>query len=135
MPARTHNGAPVRDVVVIGAGMCGLAALARLQLSGINNAVAYDAAPVGHEGTRVTFARMETLRSPKYSAWTGLGLAQLTFRAWFTAQWGFAAIAPHIRSWADGRYQPAVPPVGADASRIPGFSRRAAPSPGAASAF
>jgi len=91
VPVRTHNGAPVRDVVVIGAGMCGLAALARLQLSGINNVVAYDAAPVGREGPWVTFARMETLRSPKSLHGPALGLAPLTFRAWFTAQWGKAA--------------------------------------------
>lgn len=30
VPERTWQGAPVRDVVVIGAGMCGLAALAKL---------------------------------------------------------------------------------------------------------
>ena len=88
VPARTHNGAAVRDVVVIGAGMCGLAALAKLQLTGISNSVAYDAAPAGSEGPWVTFARMETLRSPKTLHGPALGLAQLTFRAWFTAQWG-----------------------------------------------
>lgn len=91
VPAHTYNGESVRDVVVLGAGMCGLAALARLQLTGINNVVAYDAAPAGREGPWVTFARMETLRSPKNLHGPALGLAQLTFRAWFTAQWGKAA--------------------------------------------
>ena len=38
---------------------------AKLILTGINNVVAYDAAPAGLEGPWVTFARMETLRSPK----------------------------------------------------------------------
>ena len=93
VPARMHDGAPVRDVVVIGAGMCGLAATAKLVLSGINNVVAYDAAPAGLEGPWATFARMETLRSPKSLHGPALGLPQLTFRAWFTAQWGSDAWA------------------------------------------
>lgn len=91
IPARYHQGEPVRDVVVIGAGMCGLAATAKLLLSGVNNLIAYDAAPAGLEGPWVTFARMETLRSPKSLHGPALGLAQLTFRAWFTAQWGAEA--------------------------------------------
>ena len=88
VPRRTQDGAPVRDVVVIGAGMCGLAATAKLVLTGITNVVAYDAAPAGLEGPWLTFARMQTLRSPKTLHGPSLGLPQLTFRAWFTAQWG-----------------------------------------------
>lgn len=88
VPPRSYHGETVRDVVVIGAGMCGLAATARLRLSGISNVMAYDAAPAGREGPWVTFARMETLRSPKTLHGPALGLAPLTFRAWFTAQWG-----------------------------------------------
>jgi cation diffusion facilitator CzcD-associated flavoprotein CzcO len=91
VPGTAHNGTPVRDVVVIGAGMCGLAATAKLLMTGITNIVAYDAAPAGLEGPWVTFARMQTLRSPKSLQGPALGLAQLTFRAWFTAQWGVEA--------------------------------------------
>ncbi|WP_354417123.1 NAD(P)/FAD-dependent oxidoreductase [Mesorhizobium shonense] len=91
VPKQLHDGVPVRDVVVIGAGMCGLAATAKLVLTGITNVVAYDAAPAGLEGPWVTFARMQTLRSPKTLNGPSLGLPQLTFRAWFTAQWGVAA--------------------------------------------
>lgn len=91
VPARTHHSEAVRDVVVIGAGMCGLAATAKLILTGITNVVAYDAAPAGLEGPWVTFARMETLRSPKSLHGPALGLPPLTFRAWFTAQQGTAA--------------------------------------------
>ncbi|MEK1887244.1 MAG: NAD(P)/FAD-dependent oxidoreductase [Phyllobacterium sp.] len=91
VPERMYDGVPVRDVVVIGAGMCGLAATAKLMLTGINNVVAYDAAPAGLEGPWVTFARMQTLRSPKTLHGPSLGLPQLTFRAWFTAQWGVEA--------------------------------------------
>ena len=85
--------AGVHDVVVVGAGMCGLAALARLRLGGIDNAVALDAAPQGREGPWVTFARMETLRSPKQLAGPALGLPALTFRAWYTAVHGADAWA------------------------------------------
>ncbi len=88
VPAHSINQQPVRDVVVIGAGMCGLAATARLKLAGITNIVAYDIAPAGQEGPWVTFARMETLRSPKSLQGPALGLPSLTFRAWYTAQWG-----------------------------------------------
>lgn len=88
VPQWSKDGVTVRDVVVIGAGMCGLAATAKLILSGIDNVVAYDAAADGKEGPWVTFARMETLRSPKSLHGPSLGLPQLTFRAWFTAQWG-----------------------------------------------
>lgn len=91
VPERRHDGVPVRDVVIIGAGMCGLAATARLVLNGITNVVTYDAAPAGLEGPWVTFARMQTLRSPKTLTGPSLGLPQLTFRAWFTAQWGSQA--------------------------------------------
>ncbi|MFA6031307.1 MAG: NAD(P)/FAD-dependent oxidoreductase [Myxococcota bacterium] len=91
VPALSRDGVPVRDVVVIGAGMCGLAATAKLVLNGITNVVAYDAAPAGLEGPWVTFARMQTLRSPKNLNGPSLGLPQLTFRAWFTAQWGVEA--------------------------------------------
>jgi cation diffusion facilitator CzcD-associated flavoprotein CzcO len=91
VPERSQDGVPVRDVVVIGAGMCGLAATAKLVLTGMTNVVAYDASPAGFEGPWVTFARMQTLRSPKSLHGPALGLPQLTFRAWFTAQWGVEA--------------------------------------------
>ncbi|KIN70566.1 putative flavoprotein involved in K+ transport [Sulfitobacter noctilucae] len=78
----------VVDVLVVGAGMCGLAALANLQFLGITNSFAIDAAPMGLEGPWDTFARMETLRSPKTLTGPALGLPALTFQAWFMAQWG-----------------------------------------------
>ncbi len=88
VPRQTHQGQTVKDVVIIGAGMCGLAALAQLRLSGIDNCIAYDAAPQGLEGPWITFARMKTLRSPKVLTGPALGLPALTFRAWYTAQHG-----------------------------------------------
>ena len=91
VPARRHDGSPVRDVVVVGAGMCGLVALAQLKLLGIDNAVAFDAREAGREGPWVTFARMLTLRSPKQLAGPALGQPSLTFRAWHEARFGAEA--------------------------------------------
>jgi cation diffusion facilitator CzcD-associated flavoprotein CzcO len=86
-PARVHDGHPVRDVAVIGAGMTGLAVAAALGQRGMD-AVAYDEAREGWEGPWATTARMETLRSPKQLAGPALGIPSLTFRAWFEAQFG-----------------------------------------------
>ncbi|MFC0407010.1 NAD(P)-binding domain-containing protein [Roseomonas elaeocarpi] len=91
VPRREAEGQPVTDVVVMGAGMCGLAAQAALRLMGIDNVRVLDRAPAGQEGPWVTYARMETLRSPKTLAGPALGLPALTFRAWFTAQFGTQA--------------------------------------------
>jgi FAD-dependent urate hydroxylase len=89
-PAREHEGQAVVDVVVIGAGMTGLAVVAALLHRGVN-VIAYDEAPEGLEGPWATTARMETLRSPKQLAGPALGIPSLTFRAWFEAQFGRAA--------------------------------------------
>ena len=91
VPRRQIEGRPVVDVVVIGAGMSGLAIAASLRLLGIDNIRVLDRAPAGQEGPWVTFARMETLRSPKTLAGPAIGLPSLTFRAWFEAQQGAAA--------------------------------------------
>ena len=89
-PALEHDGQPVVDVAIIGAGMTGLACAAALLQRGVS-VVAYDEAPAGLEGPWATTARMETLRSPKQLAGPALGLPSLTFRAWFEAQFGRAA--------------------------------------------
>jgi len=89
-PALEHEGEPVLDVAIVGAGMTGLAAAAALVQRGVQ-VVAYDEAPAGWEGPWATTARMETLRSPKQLAGPALGIPSLTFRAWFEAQFGRAA--------------------------------------------
>lgn len=89
-PPREHEGQPVADVTIIGAGMAGLALGAALQHRGVAVAL-YDEAVAGLEGPWATTARMETLRSPKQLAGPALGLPSLTFRAWFEAQFGAAA--------------------------------------------
>ena len=47
--------------------------------------------PMGFEGPWVTYARMETLRSPKVLTGPAAGIPSLTFRAWFVAQFGAMA--------------------------------------------
>lgn len=91
VPPREQDGRRVRDVVVIGAGMCGLAAAAALKGLGLSNLTVLDRAPAGREGPWLTYARMETLRSPKQLTGPALGLPALTFRAWYEAQFGRAA--------------------------------------------
>ena len=89
-PELQHQGQPVADVAIIGAGMAGLALAAALVHRGLAVTV-YDEAPAGLEGPWATTARMETLRSPKQLAGPALGIPSLTFRAWFEAQFGPAA--------------------------------------------
>ncbi|HWL70984.1 MAG TPA: NAD(P)/FAD-dependent oxidoreductase [Geminicoccus sp.] len=92
VPPRTgEDGTPLLDVAIIGAGMAGLATGFALFRHGIGNIRLFDRAPEGREGPWVTYGRMETLRSPKHLAGPALGLASLTFRAWFEAQFGAAA--------------------------------------------
>jgi cation diffusion facilitator CzcD-associated flavoprotein CzcO len=91
LPVAGPEGAPAVDVVVIGAGMAGLAAAFALIRRGIRNIRLLDRAPAGQEGPWVTFARMETLRSPKELTGPAAGVPGLTFRAWFTARFGSAA--------------------------------------------
>lgn len=78
------------DVAIIGGGMAGLTAAAALKNVGITACI-FDKAVKGLEGPWATTARMETLRSPKQLTGPALGIASLTFRAWFEAQFGCQA--------------------------------------------
>jgi FAD-dependent urate hydroxylase len=82
--------AGVTDVVVVGAGMNGIAAAGALLLRGIRNIVVLDAAAPGREGPWLTYARMEMLRSPKQLTGPCLGIPNLTYRAWHEARFGTA---------------------------------------------
>ena len=89
--ATTHpSGDRVHDVVVIGGGMAGLVLTFSLLRHGIRNIRVFDRNPPGREGPWVTYARMETLRSPKVLTGPAAGIPTLTFRAWFVAQFGTA---------------------------------------------
>ena len=91
VPARYVDGVRVRDVVIVGGGMAGLALSAELQFLGVDNRQGFDRAETGREGPWVDFARMRTLRSPKGLTGPALRVPALTFRAWFEAQYGLAA--------------------------------------------
>lgn len=86
--AKGPNGDPVLDVAIIGGGMCGMAAAFGLRREGILNFRIFERQVKGLEGPWVTTARMETLRSPKHLTGPHMGLPNLTFQAWFRAQWG-----------------------------------------------
>ncbi|MEO7401258.1 MAG: NAD(P)/FAD-dependent oxidoreductase [Polaromonas sp.] len=90
VPSRQADGAEVLDTAIVGGGMAGLALAASLSHLGVQTRI-FDRAHQGFEGPWATTARMETLRSPKELTGPALGLAALTFRAWFEAQFGLAA--------------------------------------------
>lgn len=90
-PRSGPDGLPMPDVLVVGAGMYGLAAAGALLFKGLRNIQVIDLAPEGLEGPWVTYARMQTLRSPKQLPGVSLGLPSLTFRAWYEAREGRAA--------------------------------------------
>ena len=66
--------------------MCGLAAAFALRRLGIANIRQIDRRPAGLEGPWLTYARMQTLRSPKHLTGPVIGMPNLTFRAWWEAQ-------------------------------------------------
>lgn len=81
----------VADVVILGGGMCGMLAWLALTTGGIRNIRVLDRSPKGFEGPWLTYARMETLRSPKHLTGPAYGHGALTFQAWFRAQFGALA--------------------------------------------
>jgi FAD-dependent urate hydroxylase len=85
-----RDGESIADVVVVGAGMCGIAAATSLLFRGIRNIRILERSRPGSEGPWVTFARMETLRSPKHLSGPAMGIPSLTFRAWYEAIHGAA---------------------------------------------
>ncbi len=90
-PQQSTDGRHVYDVVIVGAGMCGLTAAFALLRAGIANIRIVDNSEPGFEGPWVTYARMNTLRSPKHLTGPAMGLPALTCRAWFEARFGAAA--------------------------------------------
>lgn len=91
VPPRFIDGRRVLDVLVVGAGMAGLVVSGYLKRLGIDNHLLLDRAAAGREGPWVTYARMETLRSPKGLTGPAMDLPALTFRAWYEARFGRAA--------------------------------------------
>lgn len=85
---RGPDGQRALDVLIVGAGMCGQTAAFALLREGVRNLRVIDRSPRGLEGPWATFARMETLRSPKQLTGPDLGVPSLTYRAWHEARYG-----------------------------------------------
>lgn len=79
---------PAYDVVIIGAGMAGLAAGFALKRLGVHNLKIFDQSKKAFEGPWLTYARMQTLRSTKELVGPALDLPALTFRSWYVGQFG-----------------------------------------------
>jgi cation diffusion facilitator CzcD-associated flavoprotein CzcO len=88
LPRPDAHGRPLLDVLVVGGGMCGQTAAFALMREGVRNLRCLDRAPRGREGPWATFARMDTLRSPKHLTGPDLGCGLLTYRAWHEAKYG-----------------------------------------------
>jgi FAD-dependent urate hydroxylase len=87
------------DVLIIGGGQSGVAVAFGLMRERIHNILVIDENPESFEGPWRTFARMLTLRTPKYLTGPDYGIPNLTFRAWYEAQWG-------PKSWQELRFVP-----------------------------
>jgi cation diffusion facilitator CzcD-associated flavoprotein CzcO len=92
---KTCGGAPVLDVLLVGAGQSAMAVAFALLRDKVSNILCIDRAEAGREGPWTTYARMHTLRSWKDQTGPDLHVPSLTYQAWHEAQWGgddFAAM-------------------------------------------
>lgn len=104
-PRKDPSGGDALDVLVVGAGQSGLATAFGLMRSRVNNILVIDRAPYGREGPWLTYARMDTLRSPKDYTGPDLDIPSLTYPAWHEAKfgaddWQRLALIPR-ELWAD----------------------------------
>jgi cation diffusion facilitator CzcD-associated flavoprotein CzcO len=104
VPVTRVGGAPVLDVLVVGAGQGGLAMAVQLLRERVTNIRVIDARPAGEEGIWKRFARMHTLRTPKFIGGPDLGMPSLTFQAWFESQFGAEAFSA-IKYIPKGQWQ------------------------------
>lgn len=88
VPPRTYNGEPMLDALVVGGGQAGISIAFRLRREAVTNVRVVDRNPKDREGPWATFARMHTLRTPKYVSGPELGIPSLTPRAWWDARYG-----------------------------------------------
>jgi len=87
-PRTAADGRPIHDVIIVGAGQGGLAAAFGLAREKVGNLLVVDENPLDRAGPWLNFARMRTLRTPKYLTGPDLGVPSLTPRAWYEAQKG-----------------------------------------------
>jgi FAD-dependent urate hydroxylase len=87
-PRQTRAGLPVYDVLIVGGGQSGLTAAFGLARERVGNVLVVDENPIDRAGPWLNFARMHTLRTPKYLTGPDLGIPSLTPRAYYEAQFG-----------------------------------------------
>ena len=90
-PRQTSAGTHVYDVIVVGAGQSGLTAAFALSRERVCNVLVLDKNPLDRAGPWLNFARMRTLRTPKYLTGPDLGIPSLTPRAYCEARLGAAS--------------------------------------------
>ncbi|MBV9315710.1 MAG: NAD(P)/FAD-dependent oxidoreductase [Pseudonocardia sp.] len=88
VPRTGPNGEHVYDVIIVGAGHCGLTAAFALTRRRITNIRILESNEPGRQGPWKTYGRMHTLRSPKHFNGPDLDIPSLTCQAWYTAQHG-----------------------------------------------
>ncbi|HEY4185273.1 MAG TPA: NAD(P)/FAD-dependent oxidoreductase [Polyangia bacterium] len=92
LPKRqTTTGAPILDVLIVGAGQGGLATAFGLMRERVTNLLVVDQNPLDRAGPWLNFARMRTLRTPKHVTGPDLGIPSLTPRSWYEAQHGLGS--------------------------------------------
>ncbi len=87
-PRRGEDGSPAYDVIIVGGGQSGLATAFGLLRSQVTNILVLDQAKAGLEGPWRTYARMQTLRSPKDFTGPDLDVPSLTYQSWHEARFG-----------------------------------------------
>lgn len=87
-PRHTGTREPICDVLIVGAGQSGLTTAFGLARERVGNVLVVDQNPLDRAGPWLNFARMRTLRTPKYLTGPDLGIPSLTPRAYYEAQFG-----------------------------------------------
>jgi FAD-dependent urate hydroxylase len=87
-PRLGADGAPMLDVLVVGAGQGGLAIAAHLLRERVTNIMVVDREPAGAEGIWNSHGRMPVIRSPKHYPGPDMGVPNLTYEAWHRAAYG-----------------------------------------------
>lgn len=90
-PRTGPDGAPMINVLIVGAGQGGVTLGHQLKRERVDGVVIVDKAPPDQRGPWTTYARMKTLRSPKFTTGPDLDAPNLAFQRWYEAQYGAAA--------------------------------------------
>ncbi|MBL8942417.1 MAG: NAD(P)/FAD-dependent oxidoreductase, partial [Myxococcales bacterium] len=84
-PKLGPDGAAVHDVIIVGGGQGGLVTAFALLREKVERVLVVDERPIDRAGPWLNFARMITLRTPKYLTGPDLGIPNLTIVAWYEA--------------------------------------------------